>query len=137
MGFRKGRLRGRGWRGKVLPEGSLSVFSRIDHRLPKRKNLCICKVKGLLGMVLVLVFLSGGCSAEKGASSEPFRQKEGQGLISIEPKKPTRITLRRNASGKYSWELKGEDPSEIMEIDGKIRKYIDENRKNKQKQGGR
>ncbi len=132
VGFRKGRLRGRGWRGKVLPEGSVSV-----HHLPKGKNLCICKVKVLLGMVLVLVFLSGGCSGEKGASSGPFRQTEDQGLVSIEPKKPTRITLRRNVSGKYSWELKGEDPAEIMEIDSRIREYIDGYREKDQKKGGR
>ncbi len=94
-------------------------------------------MKGFLFAMFALVFLSGGCSADNGAVNEPFKVKKDEGLISIEPKKPTRITLRRNASGKYSWELKGEDPSEIMEIDGKIRKYIDENRKNNQKQGGR
>jgi len=94
-------------------------------------------MKVLPGVVFVLVFLLWGCSGEKVPPSEPFQQKESQSLISIEPKKPTRITLKKNASGKYSWELKGEDPSEILEIDSKIRKYIDGNRKNNQQEGGK
>ena len=41
-----------------------------------------------------------------------------------EPKKPVKIKLRRTATGKYSWDLRGDDVDEILEIDNRLRERL-------------
>ncbi len=39
----------------------------------------------------------------------------------IKPHKPVQIKLKRNGSGSYSWELKGDNPEKVIEVDSKLR----------------
>jgi hypothetical protein len=47
----------------------------------------------------------------------------------VAPKKPVAIKLKRLESGKYTWELKGDDADEILGVDKKLRERLGVGRK--------
>lgn len=58
---------------------------------------------------------------DKGQKHE-FRQIPE--LRQIKPEKPVKIKLRRNASGSYSWELRGDEAGKVIEADRKLRESL-------------
>jgi len=79
------------------------------------RGLSVLVLAGLLGL--------GGCNTATEQSTPPFRQESSEGIVSIDPGRPTRITLKRSTKGKYSWELKGEDLEDMIRIDTRLREY--------------
>ncbi len=59
------------------------------------------------------------------AKEDTFKVSENPEIVQFTPKKPTRITLRRNSNGSYSWELRGEDVEEIIAADKKLKAYTE------------
>lgn len=51
--------------------------------------------------------------------------KENPEIQKIKPKKPVKIKLKRTSTGKYSWDLTGDDVEEIVKIDKRLRKLLD------------
>ncbi len=47
----------------------------------------------------------------------------------VAPKKPVAIKLKRLESGKYTWELKGDNADEILGVDKKLRERLGVGRK--------
>ncbi len=84
-------------------------------------------LRGLFSLNLLLLFLlllPSACvqsSPEREASFSGRRERE---IVQLLPPKPTRIVLKRTSKGKYSWELRGEDPDEMIEVDRKLRQYL-------------
>jgi predicted secreted protein len=79
--------------------------------------------------VITLFLFQFGCSQNQSGSKETFTQSKDQEIIQITPRKPTRIQLKRTSTGKYSWDLKGEDVEEMMKIDKKLKGYMSEEKK--------
>lgn len=75
----------------------------------------------ILITVCILFFVSAAYSAEK---KEGFQFKKQPELQQIRPKKPVMIKLKRTAKGRYTWELKGDDATEIIKIDKKLRRIL-------------
>lgn len=51
--------------------------------------------------------------------------KKNPEIQKIKPKKPVKIKLKRTATGKYSWDLTGDDVEEIVKVDKRLRKLLD------------
>ncbi len=82
----------------------------------------------MLKTLMVIVFIAAalsltGCDTSDGTSQTVFK-KEPQMTV-IKPHNPVRIKLKRNASGKYSWELSGDDTSRIVNADRKLKEYTE------------
>ncbi len=50
--------------------------------------------------------------------------KKNPEIQKIKPKKPVKIKLKRTSTGKYSWDLTGDDVEEIVKIDKRLRKLL-------------
>ena len=46
-------------------------------------------------------------------------------LQEIKPHKPVKIKLKRNAKGKYSWDLSGNNADKIIAADNKLRESLE------------
>lgn len=56
--------------------------------------------------------------------SREFTYRENPEIKNVKPKKPVRIKLKRTASGKYSWDLTGDDVDEIVKADKQLRNHL-------------
>ena len=77
------------------------------------------KIKLLIGIVILLISATSAFSADEGFKfykSPEIRQERQQ--------KPVRIKLKRLKSGKYTWDLTGDNAEDIIEADKKLREYI-------------
>ena len=74
-------------------------------------------------IVFTLINCSGGGS--QGNKSEPVF-KEITELQAIKPEQPVKIKLKRNASGSYSWEVRGGNTEKIIAADRKLRESMGE-----------
>jgi hypothetical protein len=77
------------------------------------------KMKLFVGIVILLISATSAFSADEGFKfykSPEIRQERSQ--------KPVRIKLKRLESGKYTWELTGDNAEDIIEADKKLREYI-------------
>ena len=80
--------------------------------------------KSLSAVVLfILLLIVPSCSGQEDGQGG-FKQTVDAEVGEKRPKKPVRINLKRTAEGKYSWEITGDNPDEIIEADKKLRKYI-------------
>lgn len=74
----------------------------------------------ILGSVLfVALSCNGDADVDKG-----FQLKQDKTLSRIRPEKPVNIKLKRNFTGGYSWEIKGDNVEKIIEADKRLRKTI-------------
>lgn len=81
---------------------------------------------GIIAAFFILVSLaSTSCSGQREEAALKF--KEAPEVVEVKPKKPLKINLRRTAEDKYTYEISGEDPEEIIKADRKLRKYISSN----------
>ena len=78
------------------------------------------KLKAIFIAILLLVFVSAACPADK----ENLQFKKQPELQQIKPKKPVKIKLRRTEKDGYVWELSGDDADEIVKTDRKLRKML-------------
>ena len=53
-----------------------------------------------------------------------FQFKKQPEIEQTKPKKPVKIELKRSAEGRYSWELKGDDPDEVVRTDRRLKKLL-------------
>ena len=58
------------------------------------------------------------------ADNKPLQIKKQTEIQQIRPKKPVKIKLKRTGEGKYTWDLTGDDPEEIVKADKKLRKLL-------------
>ncbi|MEN8262370.1 MAG: hypothetical protein ABFR82_02805 [Nitrospirota bacterium] len=79
-------------------------------------------------LLLFLIFNVQACTNSESNQEKTVFKKKPEIQI-IKPQKPVHIKLKRNGSGSYSWELKGDDPDEMIEVDGKLRKSLEEGAK--------
>lgn len=71
-------------------------------------------------LMSLILYVSSAYSSDK----EHFQFKKNPELQQIKPKKPVKIKLKRTATGKYTWDLTGDDVDEIIKIDKKLRKML-------------
>jgi predicted secreted protein len=71
-------------------------------------------------LLLFLLFAVQACTnSESNQEKAVFKNKPE--IQIIKPHKPVQIKLKRNGSGSYSWELKGDDAAKVLEADEKLR----------------
>lgn len=58
------------------------------------------------------------------AENSDFQFKKQPEIQQIKPQKPVKIKIHRNAKGEYSWELSGDNPDEMANVDKKLRKLL-------------
>lgn len=75
-------------------------------------------------MVIILMPLILYGSSAYASDKEHFQFKKNPELQQVKPKKPVKIKLKRTATGKYTWDLTGDDVDEIIKIDKKLRKML-------------
>ncbi len=76
-------------------------------------------------LLLFLLFAVQACtSGESNQEKTVFKNRPE--IQIIKPHKPVQIKLKRNGSGSYSWELKGDDSAKVIEVNGKLRKSLEE-----------
>jgi hypothetical protein len=75
---------------------------------------------------ILLMLFSFPAYAEDGGG---FMFRTDPKVKRVAPKKPVTIKLKRMESGKYTWELKGDDADEILGVDKKLRERLGVGRK--------
>jgi hypothetical protein len=80
------------------------------------------RAKGYCGIFVALAMMFfTQCGGTVDNESLPHEDRgEFRQLLEIRPEKPVHIKVKRNASGRYSWELSGDDPDRILEANKKI-----------------
>lgn len=77
----------------------------------------------------IIVLISSILAFSLAYAAEPehkdFQFEKKPELRHIHPGKPVKIKLKRSTTGKYSWDLTGDNLSEIIDIDSKLRKLLD------------
>ncbi len=74
---------------------------------------------------IVLLFLPvQACTDNRNDQQTVFTQEPE--IRDIRPNKPVKIKLKRNVTGSYSWELRGDDAEKLLETDGKLRRVLEE-----------
>jgi predicted secreted protein len=56
--------------------------------------------------------------------SQEFTYGENTEIKNVKPKKPVKIKLKRTSTGKYSWDLTGDDAGEIVKTDKQLRNQL-------------
>ena len=46
------------------------------------------------------------------------------GIMEIKPQRPVKIKLKRSVTGKYSWDLSGDDAEKVLEADRMLREGL-------------
>jgi predicted secreted protein len=75
-------------------------------------------------MIFLLLLMHACTNGESNQQATVFRQQPE--LKDIKPQRPVQIKLKRNASGSYSWELKGDNADRILEIDNRLKGSLEE-----------
>lgn len=78
-------------------------------------------------IILIVMILLSGCSKEpvkenENIKKDEFKVEQVSEIQKIRPEKPVKIKLKRDAQGRYSWELSGENADDIIRLDRKLRK---------------
>jgi hypothetical protein len=73
--------------------------------------------------IIALVFLLAHAPAHA-AGKEGFKFGKDPEIGQIRPGKPAKIKLKRNASGKYTWEITGDSVEEVTRADRELREYL-------------
>jgi hypothetical protein len=77
-----------------------------------------------LRAVIIIVLLFFSVSVAYSADNQDFSFRKDPELKKVKPKKPVKIKLKRTATGKYTWDLTGDNVDEIIKIDTKLRKLL-------------
>ncbi|MCX7792846.1 MAG: hypothetical protein N2257_00350 [Thermodesulfovibrionales bacterium] len=74
-------------------------------------------------IIISLFLIFSGCSEEQVKESDrELRIETLPQVQQVRPEKPVKIKLKRDIQGRYSWELSGDNPEEIIKIDKRLRK---------------
>ncbi|HEB76431.1 MAG TPA: hypothetical protein ENJ04_08790 [Nitrospirae bacterium] len=73
---------------------------------------------------VVLLLLLAGCNQRGAETERPFEEGVRPEIVSLTPKKPVKIVLKRTSKGLYSWELRGDDVEGIIDADRRLRRYL-------------
>ncbi len=76
-------------------------------------------------LIMLLLFPVQACTNSDNDKEAAVFKKQPE-LQMIRPQRPVNIKLKRNASGSYSWELKGNDPDKIIEVDSRLKGALKE-----------
>lgn len=83
------------------------------------------KIIKLIFFVFLLTFLSSGCSEGKfkgDSRGDELKIEKIPEIQQVKPERPVRIKLKRDSQGRYSWELSGDNPDEIIRVDRRLKK---------------
>ncbi|MEW6068684.1 MAG: hypothetical protein AB1610_10395 [Nitrospirota bacterium] len=86
--------------------------------MKKQKNIFI------LIIFISIFFILNPVFSEDAEDDNNFRFKTQSDIKQIRPQKPVKIKLKRLASGKYSWDITGDNLDEIIKVDKKLRKLL-------------
>ena len=75
--------------------------------------------------VLILVSPMFACSGTENNDEGAVFKKAPQ-LQHIEPVTHVKIKLKRNAKGKYAWDLSGVDAEEVLKVNKKLKESLKE-----------
>jgi hypothetical protein len=75
----------------------------------------------LLSLFLIIFSIFNPLYSE---NNKNFQFKKNPEIQNIKPKKPVKIKLKRTTSGKYTWDLTGDDVDEIVRADKRLRKLL-------------
>jgi hypothetical protein len=70
---------------------------------------------------ICLTFLFGTGFA---ADIKNLQVKKQPEIQQVKPKKPVKIRLKRSSEGKYTWDLAGDDPDEVVRTDRRLKKLL-------------
>ncbi len=79
----------------------------------------------LIVFVFLVIPLSSGCSEEQfkdDTQKDELKLEKIPEIQQIRPERPVKIKLRRDVQGRYSWELSGDNPDEIIRVDKRLRR---------------
>ena len=63
-------------------------------------------------------------SAALGSEPDKFEYRQDSEVRQVHGKKSPTIDLKRDDTGRYTWEIKGEDTEEVIAADKRLREYI-------------
>lgn len=81
------------------------------------------RTKPVFIVFLMLLFFITACKGDDGIDRKPVFQEVTE-LKEIKPERPVRIKLKRGTSGKYSWEISGDDADRIIKADSTLKESI-------------
>lgn len=76
-------------------------------------------------ILMISVLLMMCACSKSGSSQQTAVFTQDPEIREIKPQKPVQIKLKRNASGSYSWELKGDNADRIIEVDSRLKGALD------------
>jgi translation initiation factor 1 (eIF-1/SUI1) len=78
----------------------------------------------LSSIVLAMAMLLQG--PQLSWAEESYRLTSNKEVSEVVPGPPVKVKLKRQAGGKYVWEITGVDVDKVIAADKKLRKYIKE-----------
>jgi hypothetical protein len=83
-------------------------------------------LKQLLLFLLITAFIVALACAENSNEKKALVFEKAKEIEEIKPQKPIRIKLKRSTTGKYSWDLSGDDPDKVLEVDRRLKEALSE-----------
>ena len=80
--------------------------------------------KSVFIFLMMLLFIIAACTGNDEADRKPVFQQVPE-LKEIKPERPVKIKLKRGASGKYSWEISGDDAERIIKANNKLKESVE------------
>lgn len=83
------------------------------------------KIIKLIIPVFILAPLFSGCQEgrfKEDTQRDELKIEKIQDIQQIRPERSVKIKLKRDAQGRYSWELSGDNPDEIIRADRRLKK---------------
>jgi hypothetical protein len=78
----------------------------------------------LIAIMLIFILLPVQSCTGSDDEEKPAAFKSIPEIQSIKPRKPVKIKLKRNASGKYSWEISGDNADKVLEANKQLEKDL-------------
>ena len=85
-------------------------------------TVAFCKTTVLMAALLVALTLSAGAE-EPQQDAGGMKYSQEREVAGVRPQKPVQIKFKRAESGKFGWELSGDNVEAVIEADRKLREY--------------
>ena len=85
----------------------------------------MAKIQFVVAIFLIFMFIQLEACNNFDDNRKPPVFKQIPELAEIKPQKPVKIKLKRNASGKYTWELNGDNADTIIQVNKKLRNSLE------------
>ncbi len=76
-------------------------------------------------LVVIFLFITVQACTRTESNQPKTTFKQIPEIQEIKPQKPVKIKLKRNAKGKYSWDISGNNADEILKTNKKLREYLE------------